>query len=223
MTINKMKLFSFKDMWPWLLGLLIVTGAIGQAIRYNYFQTHDKIGWPGWVAFAVILVAYYGITTWRYILRYQFMEKIIGYTQDGTGVTLAPGILDQARDAFPKVPYALLGNALLTFINQTQESVLSFWNDWASKNNCSQLTISIFNGNWLAIENKPFVVVGVMGKLAGLENLGIIAVMWQNFNLTALGNIISHETGHLCLDCLGFEKLSSDQQHQIFTQAGFNY
>ena len=223
MTVNKMKLFTLGDAWPWLLVTLLPTALIGQAIRYSYFQTNNHIGWIGWTVFSLVLTAFYGITIWRYILRSRFLKSIIGYTQDGVGVTLACGVETLAILAFPNAPYGTVDNSLLTFINTTMENVLSFWNAWAVKNNIPQQTVGIFNGCFLSIENEPIQTIGIEGKLAGLEIGGQISVVWNSNSLTNLTNILSHETGHHCLDALGYRKLSSDQQHQMFKQAGFNY
>jgi hypothetical protein len=69
MTIKKIKLFGWREGWPWWLVLAIDTVATVQAVNYNYLTTKEGISFGGWVALISVIVAFYSVTTWRYILR----------------------------------------------------------------------------------------------------------------------------------------------------------
>ena len=218
MTITKYKLFTLKDSYPWALVTLIPTLAIGQAFRYNYLQTHGGIPTWGIFVFLTTLAAFIGITLWRYICRYRFIQKIVGYTPNGMAVALSPVTLKKAITIYGAANYV---DAILTLVNVTQEQTLSFWNLWASKNGKPQMTVAIFNGGCLAIEDQPITTRFISQKLAGLSIGNQIAVVWLTNSPYDLVPIIKHETGHTCLSALGCSELSNDAQHAIMNVAGF--
>jgi hypothetical protein len=217
MTINKMKLFELVDCWPWATVLAIATGVIGLAFSHAYLTTHEGMGVGGWITFLAVLLSFWGITTWRYILRQRFLNSIIGYTANGVGVTASPPTLAKLNSL-----YHLNPSSILTRIDNDMTYALSWWNGWATTNGKTQQTTEIFNGMFLAIEDQPIQTVYWSQKLAGLEVGGTIAVMWLTTDPADLDPIIKHETGHRCLDAMG---IPSDEttQELIMKQAGYNY
>jgi hypothetical protein len=218
MTITKYKLFTLKDSYAWALITLIPTLLIGQAFRYNYFQTHNGIPIWGILVFLMVLAAFWGITLWRFICRYRFIQNIIGYTKNGTAVTLSTPTLKKAITIYGAANYV---NAILTLVNTTMEDTLAFWNLWATKNGKPQQTVAIFNGGCLAIEAQPITTRFISQKLAGLSIGNQIAVVWLTNSPYDLVPIIRHETGHTCLSSLGYSELSNDASHAMMEAAGF--
>jgi hypothetical protein len=217
MTINKLKLFELKDSWPWLTILALTSSVVGLAFSHAYLTTKEGLGVGGWITFLSVLVAVWYIVGFRYICRQRFLDSIIGYTIDGVGVTASPATLAKLNTLYHMNP-----SAILTRIDNDMMYALSFWDVWGLKNGKPPITSEIFNGMFLAIEEKPIQTVYWSQKLAGLEIGNQISVMWLTRDPDDLDPIIKHETGHRCLDAMGIPS-NETVQETLMKAAGFNY
>jgi hypothetical protein len=217
MTIKIWKTFDFSDSWPWALMLTVPTILAALAIRYNYFVTREGIGAAGLITLFSTLTAFYGITAWRYVCRYLFIESIVGYTEDGTAITMSKVARDRVSNASKwEVP------VLLSLVTLQMRSVLSFWNTWAVQNSKDPKSTLIFNGCVLDIEDRPIQTVGWSDKLAGLEIGGTIAIAWTTSTLQDIVPILRWETARHCLDAMGYSGATEAEQNLVMHSANFS-
>jgi hypothetical protein len=217
MIIKTWKLFTSEDSWPWLLVVAIPTFLAALAYRYSYLVTHEGISIAGQITLLSTLAAFYSIIIWRYILRYNFIKSIIGYSDDGVAVTVS-GVCRT------KLTELSNGGAsiLLAIVTSQTRNVLAFWNSWAVKNGKPQNTVSIFNGCTLDIEEQFLQTVGWSYKLAGLEIGGTIAIAWTTSNVQDIIPILRWETARHCLDAMGYSDSTELQQNAIMSSANFS-
>lgn len=212
MTINKQKLFKFYDLWPWALVLGIFTGPSIKAITYN--NGHLPVG--AWISIICALIAVWGISIFRFLLRKKWIDSIFLYTDHGIGV------------------FGTKDNLPITFeadLDQATEEVTKFWNGKQVNGNTISISdcLNAINGSTLGLSSTPIILESsgdippsYKSKLVRGYDLGSQMNLYLDLkDYKETIKVFKHELGHLCLDTIGIS--DEDASHKAMADNGFIY
>lgn len=207
MTINKQKLFTFKDSWIWVVVMSILT--VPAVLAVIHAGGHLPIG--AWTTLTATAAASLYIAMRRYVARWHWVDSIQFYTSQGIAVW---------NDT--------VGMHLK--IEQATEEVIKFWSDNVLfKNHAKQLDNTCIdirnaiNGSTLAFSSVPIDIHGYgsfSDKLVrGFDSGTNMGVYLDLKDMEETVKVIKHELGHICLDTVGIADEAAS--HKAMKDAGF--
>lgn len=217
MTKYTKSLFTFIDSWPWVLILLLVLAATGQALHYGLEHGIDK---TGFAVLGIVDATFLFIIGLRYILRGVWVENWNNAYQTDVGMAVMP-----VSGVKLNVSYSDINNALIDAINFWDAKALAgepYLPPTTKTKVANDYLGHAFIGGTMTIDNKP-IVAGSQSfyiKALGLTSGNNIAIDNEKGVETTL-NLIRHEASHVCLSALGIDPGTyGTAHHTIFAEAG---
>ena len=217
MTKYTKKLFTFIDSWPWVLVLVLVLGATGQALHYGLKHGIDE---TGFAVLGIVDATFLFLIGLRYILRGVWIENWNNAYQSDEGMAIMPvaGVKMNAS-------YIDIDNALTAAIDFWDEKALagaSYLPSTAKTRVINDDLGHAFIGGTMTIDNKPIVAgnASFYIKALGLTLGNDIAIDNEKGAETTL-SLVRHEASHVCLSALGIDPGTyGTAHHAIFAEAG---
>lgn len=225
----KRSLFELKDSWIWFAIVVVSTLLVWRAFSYAA-TTHNQLSDVATIVLLCTLSTVYAIVCIRYYARWNFIKSIVGYTTQGTTITITDA---KMRNKLTEDDKLKLVNRVSVYLN----AVARFWNSnfyvLSTKVNTSIKYYSVeslehqaFYGVILSVVPEPFYSKRWYDyKLSGVSYADRLVVVWDGVEETipVFNSLVKHEAGHTCLRVLGIESEVSDNElhHKLFTEMNY--
>lgn len=215
MTINKFKVFTWDRILLYILPPVLLVVALVAAL------IHGTTPAVGLIILGIVILVWSAMSSVEFYLRNKFAEEIQAYTPDGTGII--PGYVTT-----PDI------NQLVKDIGDAELEVINFWSGKLIKP--ISTFIDYINGGFISFTKTPIdltdhsptgplvISTGLSRWAAGVTygNSCCIQYSGELSGWSQSLKCIRHEAGHKCLSAVGMG-LTSDEQHVIMKQYGFQY
>jgi hypothetical protein len=204
--MNRFNLFRFRDAWPWFL----VNGLAAAAfIKFLTFEPTLL----GGLLLGAVLATFLGISVFRFVCRWRFLETIRGFTRGGTAVAF---LREDAIELYRR----FVGTDYLGYIQGAITAAVVKVSARYPEVHAADYA-KAFNGLIIVFGTKKIEVHGMAKGAFGTAGLDQINIGWDWDHMAkdeaTLFRLIRHEAGHICLMVAGVKDW---KHHEIMKALG---